>query len=64
MPDINFFQEETRFKLPHPRITSRWIRGVVETEKSRLAFVNFIFCSDKYLKTINLEYLTHENFMI
>ena len=62
MPDINFFQEETRFKLPHPRITSRWIRGVVESEKSSLVFINYIFCSDKYLKRINLEYLAHDTF--
>jgi probable rRNA maturation factor len=62
MPDINFFQEETRFKLPHPRITSRWIRTVAESENSKLAFINFIFCSDKYLKRINLEYLAHDTF--
>ena len=62
MPDINFFQEEIRFKLPHPRITSRWIRVVAESEKSKLAFINFIFCSDKYLKRINLEYLAHDTF--
>ncbi|HEX6891837.1 MAG TPA: rRNA maturation RNase YbeY [Chryseolinea sp.] len=62
MPDINFFQEETRFKLPHPRITSRWIRSVAESEKSKLTFINFIFCSDRYLKRINLEYLAHDTF--
>src|SRR6187401_619362 len=60
MPDIHFFQEETRFKLPHPRITARWLRRVIESEKYTVAVVNFIFCSDKYLKTINLEYLAHD----
>ena len=60
MPNIHFFQEEIRFKLPHPRITSRWIRSVVESEKNRVTVVNFIFCSDKYLKRINLEYLAHD----
>jgi probable rRNA maturation factor len=62
MPDIHFFQEETRFKLPHPRITSRWIRSVAESEKRKVAAINFIFCSDKYLKRINLEYLAHDTF--
>src|SRR5262245_34442284 len=62
MPDINFFQEEIRFKLPHPRITSRWIRAVATSEKSKVALLNFIFCSDKYLKKINLEYLAHDTF--
>jgi len=62
MPAINFFQEEIRFKLPHPRITSRWIRSVAESEKNRVSLINFIFCSDKYLKKINLEYLAHDTF--
>jgi probable rRNA maturation factor len=62
MPGVNFFQEEIRFKLPHPRITSRWIRNVAESEKSNLTFINFIFCSDRYLKKINLEYLAHDTF--
>jgi probable rRNA maturation factor len=62
MPDINFFQEEIRFKIPHPRITSRWLRTVAVSEKSKVALVNFIFCSDKYLKKINLEYLAHDTF--
>lgn len=62
MPDINFFQEEIRFKLPHPRITTRWIRAVAAAEKNRVAFLNFIFCSDNYLKKINLEYLAHDTF--
>jgi probable rRNA maturation factor len=62
MPDIHFFQEETRFKLPHPRITARWIHRVVESEKNKVTGVNFIFCSDKYLKRINLEYLAHDTF--
>ena len=62
MPAINFFQEEIRFKLPHPRITSRWIRSVAESEKNRVSLINFIFCSDKYLKRINLEYLAHDTF--
>ena len=59
---VHFFQEETRFKLPHPIITSRWIRSVVESEQYSVTVVNFIFCSDKYLKKINQEYLAHDTF--
>ena len=62
MPDINFFQEEIRFKLAHPRITSRWIRAVVSSEKNKITFLNFIFCSDAHLKKINVDYLHHNTF--
>jgi len=59
MPVIQFFQEKIRFKLPHPRKTSQWILNVVKLEDHKPAEINFIFCSDQYLKTINLEYLAH-----
>jgi len=62
MPLIQFFQEKIRFKLPHPRKTSRWIRTVAQSENSKVAGVNFIFCSDQFLKTINVEYLAHDTF--
>ncbi len=62
MSEIHFFQEETRFKLPHPRITSRWIHTVVELEQNSVVAISFIFCSDNYLKKINQEYLAHDTF--
>ena len=62
MPPINFFQEEIRFKLPNPRIRSRWLRAVAISEKNSVASINFIFCSDHYLKKINVEYLAHNTF--
>jgi rRNA maturation RNase YbeY len=62
MPLVQFFQEKTRFKLPHPRKTSRWIHSVAKAENSKVAGVNFIFCSDKFLKAMNVEYLTHDTF--
>lgn len=62
MPSIHFFQEETRFKLPHPRKTARWIKDVVGAEKSEVITINFIFCSDQYLKRMNVQYLEHNTF--
>lgn len=62
MPVIQFFQEKTRFKLPHPRKTSQWILSAANSEKNHVAGINFIFCSDQYLKALNLEYLAHNTF--
>lgn len=62
MPVIQFFQEKTRFKLPYPRKSSKWILSVIKSENSQAAGINFIFCSDQYLKTINQEYLAHNTF--
>lgn len=59
MPAVHFFQEETRFKLPHPRKSRRWILNAIESENSTAIAINFIFCSDHYLKRINVDYLEH-----
>ena len=57
---VNFFTEETDFRLPHPRITSSWVKKIIKSEKAVLRELNFIFCSDNYLQKINLQYLKHK----
>lgn len=56
---VRFFTEEIKFKLPHPRKTSKWIIEAIGKEKSEPGDLNFIFCSDSYLHTLNVEYLNH-----
>lgn len=57
---VRFFSEEIKFKLPHPRKTSNWIIETIGKEKSELGDLNFIFCSDSYLHSLNQEYLHHD----
>jgi probable rRNA maturation factor len=56
---VLFFSEGTDFKLQHPRKTANWIRVVAKKERKKLISVNYIFCSDSYLLTLNQEYLNH-----
>ena len=60
MPAIVFFSEGISFKLKHPRKTKSWIKSAIERERKTLGALNYIFCSDKYLHQINLEYLRHD----
>ncbi|MEX1240384.1 MAG: rRNA maturation RNase YbeY [Cyclobacteriaceae bacterium] len=60
MADVEFFNQDTTFKLPRPRKTKQWIRDVVSGEKKQLAHLNYIFCTDEYLLSINRQYLKHE----
>jgi rRNA maturation RNase YbeY len=63
MADIDFFSEGiNQFKVPKPIRTRRWIRSVVKKEKKALSHLNFIFCSDEYLLSINQQYLRHNTF--
>lgn len=57
---IHFFSEGTRFKLPHPRKTARWIEKSGHAEKLNVGTLNYIFCSDSYLQKINQQYLNHD----
>lgn len=62
MPSINFFTEEIVFKFPHPQKTRNWIKESVRKEKKSLNEINFIFCSDDYLKAINTQFLKHRTY--
>src|SRR5882672_1347525 len=62
MPSILFFSEKTRFKLPNQRKTASWIKSVVKREGAKLLSLNYIFCSDEYLKEINTQYLGHKTY--
>jgi probable rRNA maturation factor len=62
MAAINFFSEKTRFKLANPKKTTSWIKSVIKKEKSRLVSLNYIFCSDEYLREVNIQYLKHKTY--
>ncbi|HEY9047339.1 MAG TPA: rRNA maturation RNase YbeY [Ohtaekwangia sp.] len=59
---VRFFTEDTKFKLPHPVKTSRWIKNTILKEKKKPGNLNFIFCSDDYLREINIQYLNHKTY--
>lgn len=62
MAGVHYFNEKTRFTLPNPRKTTSWIKKVIEAENCTLGDLNYIFCSDKYLLSINQQYLKHNTF--
>lgn len=59
MPKINFFSQDIPFKIPKSGKARTWIREVILREKKTLASINYIFCSDDYLGTLNQQYLNH-----
>lgn len=56
---VRFFSEEIQFKLQQPRKTSTWIKESIGKEKGSLGDLNFIFCTDAYLLSMNQQYLKH-----
>jgi len=63
LKDILFFNEDITFTLKNKQKVRQWIAETVKTEGfSRIAELNFIFCSDAYLLEINKQYLQHDTF--
>jgi len=63
MSNINFFYEEVDFTLDHQSLLIPWIEGIITRESHKeVSSINYIFCSDKFLHKINMEYLGHNTF--
>ena len=59
MPSVNFFQEDTTFKIKNKALLRNWIEQVVALEGQSIDQVNFVYCSDSYLLQLNRTYLKH-----
>jgi probable rRNA maturation factor len=62
MGQIRFFNEDISFVFPKKRTTSQWIKEIAALENKRVGDLNFIFCSDSHLFTLNQEYLQHDTY--
>lgn len=61
-PEILFHVETGGKDLPaeHHALVAEWISSVVEARKGKVGAINYIFCGDDYLHTMNVEYLDHD----
>lgn len=61
IPPINFHFPRA-FALSGRRELKAFLIGIFRKEKTQLASLNYIFCSDEYLLGINQQYLRHNYF--
>jgi rRNA maturation RNase YbeY len=59
-PTIHFFTEDISFNLKQRRLLKTWIKNTIIAEGFKLRELNFIFCSDNYLLSINQNFLKHD----
>lgn len=62
MASINYFSQKPRFKLKNSVKTSSWIKKTVKSEGASLISLNYIFCTDEYLREINIQFLNHKTY--
>ena len=59
---IFFFNEGIVFRLLNKEKLTKWITKMTKKERHEIANINYIFCNDKYLRSINKKYLNHDYF--
>ncbi len=54
------FYSETVFILPNESQISKWISEIISLEGCEEGEISYIFCDDKYLHKLNVEFLDHD----
>lgn len=54
------FNYETAFLLENEDKVSTWILNTIVSEAFKVEEINYIFCDDKYLHKLNVEFLNHD----
>lgn len=59
---VNYFFENTTFRIKKKIIISNWVKSIIYSEKKKAGIICFIFCDDSYLAEINTQYLHRNNY--
>ncbi len=54
------FNYETDFLLEQESAYEQWISEVISSEGKKEGDINYVFCDDAYLLSLNQEYLSHD----
>lgn len=59
---ITYHTEKEGFEYGQKRLTSAWLKKVIETEGGSLGDISVVFCSDQYVLQTNRQFLDHDYF--
>lgn len=60
MANIDFFNEDSDFRLENAERIENWIIKTIESHDKIVGDIAYIFCSDDYLLKVNQDYLNHD----
>lgn len=60
MSELNFFSQETNFRIRNIKLLKKWLLKTIATEKESLDNLSIIITSDEYLHQMNVEHLNHD----
>ena len=56
------FHTLNEFNLPEPNNVRAWLSKVVDEEQKKINHLAYIFCDDKYLHKLNVQFLNHDTY--
>lgn len=59
---VYFFEEDIKVGLKNKNILKKWISFIANNEGFSINNLNYIFCSDAYLYSLNVQYLNHDTY--
>ncbi len=54
------FNFETDFDLENQKKITEWVKKTIQNEEYKFEEISYIFCNDKYLLDLNVNYLDHD----
>lgn len=57
---VYFFFDSTRLTLPNRTVLKKFIESIFKRERTKLAKLNYVFCTDEKLLEMNKQYLSHD----
>jgi probable rRNA maturation factor len=59
---ILFFFEDVSFSFQKRTLTRTWLERVAKKEHKKITALNYVFCSDEYLLSMNNTHLQHDTY--
>ena len=59
---ISYFTESVKFVFKGKAFNNSWLRMVAGSESFRIGDLSIVFCSDPYIRDVNMMYLQHDYF--
>jgi rRNA maturation RNase YbeY len=56
---VRFFNADLNYRLSGKLLIKKWIHLVAESKRKTIGDLNIVFCSDRYLLSLNQSYLRH-----
>jgi probable rRNA maturation factor len=55
-------EDQNIFHFKNKLQTKAWLKNVIKNENHKVGNINYVFCTDNYLLTLNQKYLNHDTF--